>query len=173
MKILMVIDMQNDFLTGSLGSEAAEKIIPAVRDYILHFDGEVWATQDTHFPETYTDSLEAASCPVHCLAGTEGHEIEKSILDAVLDKKHKIYRKFTYGCTAAAKHLQDRAADTEEAEIVGVCTDICVVSNALLMRACCPDMKITVHKNLCAGTTEENHEAALKVMKSCGIDIID
>lgn len=167
-KVLIVVDMQNDFITGSLGSEEARAIVPKVAEKIKDFEGEVIFTRDTHYSD-YMETLEGKYLPVeHCIFGTEGWEIipELDTADAtVIDK-------ITFGYKDWEKVLQDAEPDTEF-ELCGVCTDICVISNALALRMLYPNAKITVDAACMAGVTPEKHNAALEVMKSCQIDVIN
>lgn len=168
---LIVIDMQNDFITGSLKNPDAEAIVPKIVDYINHFDGEdVILTQDTH-QEDYLETPEGKKLPIpHCIEMSDGWRVESNIVDAVCAKQKTMIfvRKETFGCI----DLTDVIPNEGKIILCGTCTDICVVSNALILRAQYPEREIIVLKDLCAGTTKENHEAALTVMKSCQIDVL-
>ncbi len=183
-KVLVVIDMQNDFIDGSLGSDAAKAIVPNVVEKIKNFEGRIILTKDTHFEKSffdypaYDDSLEGKMLPVrHCmidenLDNTQGNEINPDVYNAVVAKgayAYDIAVKFTFGDLYISKLFTNFKPD--EIEICGLCTDICVVSNALILRAMFPNTPIKVDPSCCAGTTPENHEAALKVMKSCQIEV--
>ena len=178
MRTLIVIDMQNDFITGSLGSKEAEAIVPKVVRKISEAE-EVRYTLDTH-DISYLESQEGRLLPVeHCIRGTKGHELHTEIKKEIKDRKSipGEYVKYTFGSVDLANdmaHLYQKYQNQRidlEVELVGLCTDICVVSNALLLKAFVPEMKIYVDSQCCAGTTPEKHEAALKTMESCQIII--
>jgi nicotinamidase-related amidase len=168
-KILIVVDMQNDFIDGALGTKEAVVIVPAVIDKIKSYPQEnVYATRDTH-PENYLETQEGKYLPVpHCIKGTEGWEIRKEIADLILSEH--VFDKPTFGSVKLAEEMS-RLAETGpiEIELIGLCTDICVVSNALLLKAYLPEVKISVDPKCCAGVTPEKHEAALETMRSCQI----
>ena len=168
--ILLVIDMQNDFIDGALGTKEAVAIVPAVKAKIENFDGTVLFTRDTH--ETcYMETQEGKYLPVpHCIKGSEGWKIRSDI--AALLEGAKIYEKPTFGSTALAADLKELSGREEiELELVGLCTDICVASNALLLKAFMPEVKISVDAACCAGVTPEKHLAALETMRSCQIQV--
>ena len=170
-RILIVVDMQNDFIDGSLGTKEAEAIVENVKAKIQSYDGkDIIATMDTH-GENYLSTQEGKYLPVeHCIKGTEGWQIREDIA-ALLDQA-AVYEKPTFGSTALAKHLQHVAKNEEiELELVGLCTDICVISNALLLKAYMPEVKISIDSSCCAGVTPEKHEAALETMRSCQIQV--
>ena len=171
-KILIVIDMQNDFIDGALGTKEAVQIVEAVKEKIRSYPAaNVIATMDTHF-DNYMQTQEGKYLPVpHCIRGTEGWEIRPEIADLL--KGAKIYEKPTFGSMKLAADLK-AAADKEEIELelIGLCTDICVVSNALLLKAQMPEVKISVDASCCAGVTPVKHEAALETMRSCQIQVI-
>lgn len=172
-KILVVIDMQNDFIDGALGTKEAEAIVEAVREKIRSYPaGDVAATMDTH-GENYMQTQEGANLPVmHCIRGTEGWEIRPDI--AALLTGAKIYEKPTFGSVRLAEDLKALAETEEiELELIGLCTDICVVSNALLLKAAMPEVKITVDAGCCAGVTPQKHQAALETMRSCQIHVVN
>ncbi len=166
-KALIVIDMQNDFVDGSLANPQAQAIVSPIAAYVSGFDGDVIATRDTH-SENYLESSEGKNLPVvHCVRGTHGWEIADEIQKALADKNAVLLDKPTFG------FLQwDLLEKYDEIELVGTCTDICVVSNALIIKAAFPDLIVKVHPSLCAGTTIENHEAALKVMACCQVKMM-
>lgn len=170
-RLLIVIDMQNDFIDGSLGTPEAEAIVPAVADKIRSYpSADVFATRDTH-PENYLETQEGKNLPVpHCIAGTKGWEIAPSL--APLIPEDHVFDKPTFGSTDLAAFLaaENRKAPLE-LELVGLCTDICVVSNALLLKAVMPEVPITVDSACCAGVTPEKHAAALATMQSCQIQV--
>lgn len=170
MKVLIVIDMQNDFIDGPLGTAEAEKIVPKVTEKIENFDGIVLATRDTH-GENYSETQEGKNLPVvHCIEGTEGHkirpEIERLIKTEPIDKP-------TFGSTKLAERLKElNSEDTiDSITLIGVCTDICVISNALLLKAFFPEIPISVDAACCAGVSPESHKQALNAMKVCQIKI--
>lgn len=171
MKYLIVIDMQKDFVTGALGSAEAEAVVPRIEKKIA--DGgydKVFFTFDTHFGN-YSDTLEGKKLPVpHCIKGTEGWCTALSF-DG-FDRENMI-EKYTFGYDGWESRFPQDGSRIDSIELVGVCTDICVVSNALILRALFPDTPMTVDASCCAGTTPEAHKAALAVMKSCQIDIIN
>lgn len=163
--------MQNDFIDGALGTKEAEQIVEAVKDKIRSYPAEnVIATMDTHGTD-YMDTQEGTYLPVpHCIRGTAGWEIRPDI--AALLTGAKIYEKPTFGSVQMAADLKKTAEKEElELELVGLCTDICVVSNALLLKAYMPEVKISADPSCCAGVTPEKHLAALETMRSCQIQI--
>ena len=170
-KILIVIDMQNDFIDAALGTKEAVSIVEAVKDKIRSYAPEnVIATMDTH-GENYMETQEGKYLPVpHCIKGSEGWKIRSDI--AALLEGAKIYEKPTFGSTALAADLKELSGREEiELELVGLCTDICVASNALLLKAFMPEVKISVDAACCAGVTPEKHLAALETMRSCQIHV--
>lgn len=172
-KFLIVVDMQNDFINGALGTKEAEAIVDKVVDKIKSYNiSYVIATMDTHV-ENYLDTLEGENLPVpHCIYGTEGWELHPSI-KKLIHPLNLVY-KDTFGSIALAKQLSAISdIESTEIEIVGLCTDICVVSNALLLKAMMPEVPITVDASCCAGVTPESHRAALETMKMCQINVIN
>ena len=170
-KILIVIDMQNDFIDAALGTKEAVSIVEAVKDKIRSYAPEnVIATMDTH-GENYMETQEGKYLPVpHCIKGSEGWKIRSDI--AALLEGAKIYEKPTFGSTALAEDLRELSGKEDiELELVGLCTDICVASNALLLKAFMPEVKISVDAACCAGVTPEKHLAALETMRSCQIQV--
>ncbi len=164
-RLLVVIDMQNDFVTGPLGTAEAAAIVPAVRKLI---DGaeEVVYTMDTHSPG-YPDTREGRFLPVpHCIRGTEGWKI----LPELLRDGAKIFEKPTFGSEALARYAA--AGGYGVITFCGVCTDICVVTNALLVKTALPEADVRVAAYACAGVTPEKHRAAIETMRSCQIEII-
>ena len=168
-KLLLVIDMQNDFIDGALGTKEAEAIVENVKAKIRAYPPrDVIATMDTHGPD-YLQSQEGRNLPVeHCIRGTEGWRIRPDI--AALLPEKRIYEKPAFGSVRLAADLKT-LSETEpiELEIVGLCTDICVISNALLLKAMMPEVRISVDASCCAGVTPESHAAALSAMRSCQI----
>lgn len=168
--ILVVVDMQNDFVDGALGSEAAKAIVPRVVEKIKGFDGTVLFTRDTHEAD-YLETQEGKNLPVpHCIRGTQGWEICPAVealrRTAPLDKVTFGSRQL--GEMLCCMDLQDRV---ERVTLVGLCTDICVISNAMLAKAFLPEAQICVDAACCAGVTPESHETALNAMRSCQIQI--
>ena len=164
-KTPIVVDMQNDFIDGSLGTQEAQAIVGKVKDKIKSYQenyGEIIFTRDTHTKD-YLNTNEGKHLPVeHCIAGTEGWRIADGleIADAVyIDKPSFGYMDW--------KHY-----NLEEVEIVGLCSDICVVSNALIIKATYPEINVTVDASCCAGVTPETHKAALETMKMCQVNVI-
>lgn len=171
-RFLIVVDMQKDFVDGALGTKEAEAIVPAVVKKIAGFDGEIFATFDTHF-ENYMQTAEGKKLPVpHCIKGTDGWLLNDEVAAALGKKGFTAVEKNTFG-SVDLPGLIEKAADGEDfaMEVIGLCTDICVVSNALLLKASFPEAPIAVDAACCAGVTPQAHEAALATMKSCQIDV--
>ena len=181
-KILCVIDMQNDFITGSLGSGDAEKIVPAVVRKIVGWDGITVATRDTHSEETYFDTLEGKMLPVkHCVRGTWGWKIETRVAEAlnrsdcagIIDKGHFAEAPGASGFRTLPEIISDIAGTSRfEITLVGLCTDICVISNALMLKSMFPEERFMIDSACCAGLSAESHRSALTVAKSCQIEVI-
>ena len=170
-KVLLVVDMQNDFIDGSLGSQDAQKIVQNVVAKINAWDGDVVATLDTH-AENYLDTLEGKKLPVsHCIKNTDGWKLNPQVEAAVKAKNAKIVEKGTFGCVTLGRMLSEMVGTPAEIQVCGLCTDICVISNALLLRAEFPNVPMAVCADCCAGVTPEKHQAALDVMASCQIDV--
>ena len=169
--ILLVIDMQNDFIDGALGTKEAVEIVPAVKKKIEQFDGTVLFTRDTH--ETwYLQTQEGKNLPVeHCIRGTDGWQIRPE-LDAL--RKTEAIDKETFGAKELGGILLDMDEENEIGSItlIGLCTDICVISNAMLVKAFLPEVPVIVDASCCAGVTPESHETALKAMEACQIQIV-
>ena len=171
-KLLVVVDMQNDFVTGSLGTAEARAIVKDAAEYIREFDGNIIVTYDTH-ADDYLSTPEGRKLPVpHCIYGTEGWELAPEIAEALEGKGYLTMKKDTFGATALPAFLQEKFRYTDAIELIGLCTNICVISNALHLKNSFPLIEITVHSGLCAGVTPEKHEAALEVMRSCQINVI-
>jgi len=168
--LLIVVDMQNDFITGSLGSKQAEIILPAVKAKIEKYkenSDAILFTRDTHDSE-YLNTQEGKCLPVvHCVKGTSGHMIANSLDTG----GSNIFDKPTFGSLELAEEAAK--GNYDEIELCGLCTDICVVSNALILKARLPETMVTVDASCCAGTTEEAHKASLLTMKSCQVNIIN
>lgn len=168
-KLLIVVDMQNDFIDGRLGTHEAEIIVPLVIEKIKAYEDaedEIIFTQDTH-AEDYLSTQEGKKLPVvHCRKGTRGWELE----DTIGKFSGKRFEKNTFGSTECMDYV--KAGAYEFIELVGLCTDICVISNAMLLKAALPEAFITVDSSCCAGVTPESHETALEAMKMCQIAVI-
>lgn len=172
-KILVVVDIQNDFVDGALGTPEAVAIIDNAAEKIKNFDGDIFVTYDTHY-ENYMDTLEGKKLPVpHCIKGTDGWQLNAKIADALKGKDYKSVEKLTFGSVELPELVKEVIGDdTAEIILIGLCTDICVVSNALLLKANLLDCEITVDASCCAGVTPETHNAALETMKCCQINVI-
>ncbi len=168
-KVLIVIDMQNDFIDGSLGTREAVSIVPNVKKLVSEYrecGDEIIFTRDTH-GENYLDTPEGKKLPVkHCIKNTHGWQIS----DELIYDGMKTVDKLSFGFTEWKKRLL--LHDGDEIALVGLCTDICVVSNALILKALYPNVNISVISSACAGVTPETHNAALETMKMCQIDVI-
>ena len=175
-KILIVVDMQNDFIDGALGTKEAQAIVPAVIHRINECREAGWtllATLDTHC-EGYMDTPEGRKLPVpHCIKGTPGWQLREEIA-AALGNAVRLVEKPTFGSTALPAIVAEIAGDADHVtiELLGLCTDICVVSNALLLKAHFLEADIAVRRACCAGVTPATHEAALATMGCCQIDIV-
>ena len=170
-KILVVIDMQNDFIDGSLGTPEAVAIVDNVVNKINTYKANnIYATRDTHF-ENYLETSEGKNLPVvHCVKDTFGWQINSTVADAI--KNSVIIDKPSFGSLELAEMLRKRSEKEDiEIELVGLCTDICVVSNAMILKAYMPEVKISVDGSCCAGVTKESHFKALDTMKICQINV--
>ena len=170
--ILLVIDMQNDFIDGALGTPEAVAIVPKVREKIRSFDGTVLFTRDTH-GENYMETQEGKNLPVpHCIRGTDGWQIRPELEELRVTEP---IDKGTFGSDELGKILRDLNDEDPIGiiTVIGLCTDICVISNALLAKAFLPEVPIEVDASCCAGVTPESHENALKAMASCQIQIVE
>lgn len=208
MKILVVVDMQNDFIDGALGTQEAVDIVPAVVKKIEEFDGLVVLTRDTH-QQDYLSTQEGMKLPVpHCIEGTDGWQINVDVMEAadrqaemlsenyaddddavMLTIDPSIFNKPTFGCIELGEALvranqaepdiengidaEDTADMIEGIEVIGLCTDICVISNAMLLKAFLPEVPVVVDAACCAGVTPESHMRALGAMQACQIDVIN
>ena len=183
-KILVVVDMQNDFITGPLGTPEAREIVPKMADYIREraaAGDTIWFTRDTHF-DNYLYTAEGKKLPVeHCIHHTDGWQIASELIDAYEEgtghRNLLTFDKITFGSTELIENLEwsviyGAIGPDVEIEFCGVCTDICVVSNVLMTKAYLPEAKISVIEHLCAGVTPAAHIHAIETMKSCHIDII-
>lgn len=169
MRILIVVDMQNDFIDGALGTGEAVAIVENVKSKIekCRANGDtVIFTRDTHF-DNYSETQEGRNLPVaHCILGSHGWQIS----DRLPVGNAKIFDKYTFGSIKLAEYIAI-LPDVQEIELVGLCTDICVISNALLLKAAMPEVSICVDAACCAGVTPESHNNALEAMKMCQIRI--
>lgn len=171
MKVLVVIDMQNDFIDGSLGTKEAVSIVPKVIEKMKSFEGVILATRDTH-PKNYLETQEGRNLPVeHCIKGSFGWEIQEEIKD-LLDTEP--IDKPTFGSVKLGDRLKELSEkeNIESITLIGLCTDICVISNAMIAKAVLPETPILVDADCCAGVTPESHERALEAMKMCQIQVI-
>lgn len=167
---LIVVDMQNDFIDGALGTAEAQAIVSAVKSKIENFDGRVIFTRDTHFAD-YLDTQEGANLPVkHCIKDTDGWQI-RAELDAL--RKEPAVDKLTFGSDELGEMLkaENEKQPINSITLVGLCTDICVISNAMIIKAFLPEVHVEVDAACCAGVTPESHVNALNAMKMCQIKI--
>ena len=168
MKYLIVVDMQVDFITGVLGSKNAEAIVPNVVEKVKNFDGTVIFTRDTHF-DNYMETQEGTKLPIaHCMKDTIGWQL----CEELLPYAKTIIDKVTFGSIELPQILKDYGEPIEEIELCGLCTDICVISNAMLLKTVFPEVPIAVDSSCCAGITVESHNTALNAMKAVQISII-
>lgn len=169
MKILVVVDMQKDFIDGALGTAEAVAIVPYAKQMIQNFDGKVIFTRDTHF-SNYMDTQEGKHLPVpHCIQGTPGWEIHPELkalcTTAPVDK-------IAFGASRLPQILAEEK-DVESITFIGLCTDICVISNVMITKAFFPEIPLIVDAKACAGVTPQSHKNALEAMKMCQITIVN
>lgn len=172
-KALVVVDMQNDFIDGALGTKEAQGIVSNVVNLIRGWHDPIFVTYDTHY-DNYAETQEGRKLPVpHCVEDTPGWELNGQVDAALDEKKFHVYRfqKQTFGSWLLARSLS--AHEFEEIVVVGLCSDICVISNALLIKAYMPEVPIKVYANCTAGVTPESNQAALTVMKMCQIEVVE
>ena len=171
--ILIVVDMQRDFVDGALGTQEAVAILDAAAEKIRGWEGPIIATLDTHF-ENYLETAEGRKLPVpHCIRGTEGWALHPVIAEALADKGFTEVEKYTFGAVFLPETVEELAEEEPfTVTLIGLCTDICVVSNALLLKASFPEVPLSVDAACCAGVTPALHDAALDTMRSCQIDIL-
>lgn len=168
-KILIVVDMQNDFIDGTLGTKEAAAIVPYVKEVIEHFEGKVLFTRDTHF-DNYMETQEGKNLPVpHCIQGTEGWQIHPELEKL---RKTEAIDKITFGSKDLADVLK-KEENVEEITFVGVCTDICVISNVMVVKAFYPEIPLVVDAKGCAGVMVQSHLNALEAMKMCQVKVIN
>lgn len=173
-KLLIVVDMQNDFVDGALGTQEAVAIVPKIVEKIQNFDGTVIYTRDTH-DENYLSTQEGKKLPVvHCVKDTNGWHLVEPIRELAIKYSSKIFDKQAFGCPELAQYVAAlyQAGEADEVEFVGVCTDICVISNSILIKASAPEIKVVVNGSCCAGVTPESHENALRAMSVCQMEIV-
>lgn len=169
MDVLLVIDLQNDFVDGALGNKGNDKIVKPIENLVENFDGEVIFTRDTH-DENYLESLEGSHLPVkHCIKNSKGWQIR------IDTKNHKIIDKPSFGSYELVEYLKklNEKEKIENIYMVGICTDICVLSNAILIKNALLNTEVTVIEDLCKATNEKNHKIALEAMKSCQVNILN
>ncbi len=173
MKYLIIVDMQNDFITGSLGTKEAQAILPAVIRKAQCFEGEIIFTRDTHTAD-YLNTQEGKNLPVvHCIEDTWGWQIADGLKELAEEKNCRIFDKPTFGSVelAQALALENEKNPIAEIELCGLCTDICVISNAFLIKAWMPEVPVSVDASCCAGVTPESHVNALAAMKMCQVAV--
>ena len=172
-KVLIAVDLQKDFVDGALGSPEAVAIVPAASKKIRNYDGIIFVTLDTHYDD-YLSTAEGRKLPVpHCIKGKDGWQLDSSVAAALEGKNYTVIEKNTFGAVNLPGKIKEAVGDEDlSAEFIGLCTDICVVSNALIVKAAFPEAEISVDSACCAGVTPAKHEAALETMRSCQIDII-
>lgn len=176
MKVLVVVDMQNDFIDGVLGTTEAQAVVPAVAQKIRSWDGDIFVTMDTHDSQ-YAETQKGRNLPIlHCIENTEGQAVHQRVPEALTEKSSRgsnveIIYKTAFGSCTLAEILSGAYLDLllQEIHLAGVCTDICVISNALAIKAFLPEVPIVVDTACCAGVTPEAHRAALEAMKACQI----
>lgn len=171
-QFLIVVDMQKDFVDGALGTPEAVAIVPSVCEYIRSFEGEIVVTYDTHATD-YLTTAEGQKLPVeHCIKGTPGWRLDGAVASALNGKDYTAVEKPTFGSTMLPSLIAQRAGEEDfSVTLMGLCTDICVVSNALLLKAHFPERTIAVVGSCCAGVTPATHIAALQTMQMCQIEI--
>lgn len=169
MKYLIVIDMQNDFIDGALGTEEAARIVPAVIEKIKGFNGPVLATRDTHGGD-YLETKEGKALPVpHCIRDTQGWALHRDIAPLLSTTP---FDKTAFGSWELCEYMRSLRQTPEEIVLVGLCTDICVISNALMLKAALPDTTVTVDSACCAGVTPQSHQNALEAMRACQVNVV-
>ena len=171
-QFLIVVDLQKDFVDGALGTPEAVSIVPRVVEKIRQFSGEIFVTMDTHGTD-YLQTSEGRHLPVpHCIRGTEGWQLNQAVAQALAGKDCHVVEKPTFGSVQLPQVISQAAeGETFSLELVGLCTDICVVSNALLLKASFPEVSISVDAACCAGVTPQTHQAALDTMACCQIAV--
>lgn len=172
-RVLVVVDMQKDFIDGALGTKEAAAVVENVVRKIISHEGLIFATYDTH-SEDYLNTSEGRKLPVeHCIKGSDGWKLDRRVEAALQNKEFTAVEKITFGSVDLPNKIKKACGSEDfEIELVGLCTDICVVSNALILKANFPETTIRVDASCCAGVTPETHNAALATMKCCQIDVI-
>lgn len=174
-RLLIVVDMQNDFIEGSLGTKEAQAIVPGVIERIKTFDGPILFTRDTH-TESYLQTLEGKKLPIeHCIKGTKGWELNEDIDLLRKEKGSLVFDKITFGSKELAGYIYENLKSfggISSIVLCGLCTDICVISNALLLKAYLPEIPIIVDSAICAGVTPESNDNALNAMRVCQIEVV-
>lgn len=174
MKLLVVVDMQNDFVTGVLGTEQAVTITDAVCQIAKDYEGEVVYTKDTHTAQ-YLETQEGKNLPVvHCQTGTKGWELIDGLKELQSAHNAKVFEKPCFGSISLGEYVKELTENQglTQVDLVGVCTDICVISNAMVIKAFAPEVVINVYEDATAGVTTASHQTALEAMKMCQINII-
>ncbi|MDO5332192.1 MAG: isochorismatase family cysteine hydrolase [Bacillota bacterium] len=172
--LLLVVDVQNDFIDGSLGSKEAISTLPNIIKKVKNFNGDVVFTRDTH-DENYMSSQEGKNLPVvHCVKNTNGWQLADELEAFRKDNNCKVFDKPTFGSVECAEYIKELFDNkkVDEVTLIGYCTDICVVSNALIIKAMMPELKLKVDSKCCAGVTPQKHNSALETMASCQIEIV-
>jgi Amidases related to nicotinamidase len=174
MRLLIVVDMQRDFIDGVLGTKEAQAVVVPAAKKIACWEGDVICTRDTHHAD-YMDTQEGRNLPAeHCIEGTAGWQIHPIIEMAAKGKGAAILNKPSFGSKDLPEYIEARyEAEPESIELIGLCTDICVISNALILKAFFPETPVSVDPSCCAGVSPESHNNALSAMKACQIRIID
>ncbi len=173
--VLIVIDIQNDFVDGSLGTKEAVQAADRAAEAIMRFDGSIIVTMDTH-GQNYLETAEGKKLPVlHCIRMTKGWQLNEKIQSALTQKDYRIIEKGTFGSVDLVTEIGRMLDEDKELKVrlLGLCTDICVVSNALLLKAHFPELCIEVDASCCAGVTPATHQAALETMKMCQIEVLN
>lgn len=172
-KLLIVVDMQNDFIDAALGTPQAQEIVEKAVEKIRNFDGRIIATLDTH-EQDYMDTQEGKHLPVsHCIRDSDGWQLNERVREALEEKGYIAVAKPTFGSVELVEIIKKEDEQQEmQIQLIGLCTDICVVSNALLLKTNFPEARISVDASCCAGVTPEKHRAALMTMESCQIEIL-
>lgn len=169
MNFLIVVDMQNDFIGGSLANQAAQSVVNNVKELVENYDGQVIFTRDTHL-SNYLDTQEGKKLPViHCIQNTFGWEI----CDQLKDYVKNVVDKPTFGSTKLPNFIINFNETIDKIELCGVCTDICVIANAVILKSFFPEVPVNVYASCCAGVTPQSHNTALAAMKSLQINVIE
>ena len=172
-KVLIVVDMQKDFIDGALGFEGADKIIPGIIEKIMEFEAagdEIVYTLDTHF-ENYMETQEGKNLPVpHCIKGSEGHGLCDELKDLLADKRS--FEKLTFGSIGLAEYLKENASDISAIEVCGLVSNICVLSNAVIAKAAAPEAEVIVDSKLTASFAPDLHQATLDVLKGIQVTVL-